>query len=72
MFTVYLHRICFTLGPAYNDFGYNEHPTVTIGFLYIEIIDSSFKKFGYNEHPFRTKSYFCIFLAKLSLSALLM
>ena len=26
------------LGPAYNKFGHNEHPTITSRFLYIKII----------------------------------
>ena len=28
-----------TLGPAYNEFGYNEFPAITSRFLYIKIFD---------------------------------
>ena len=46
-----------TLGPAYNEFGHNEHPAETSRFLCINIIDCSVKKFGYNEHPLTTKQF---------------
>ena len=40
------HEVCArstlnTLGPVYNEHGYNEHPTVTSRFLCIKIIDRS-------------------------------
>ena len=37
-----------TLGPAYNDFGYNDHLAITSRILCIKIIDNG-KKFGYSE-----------------------
>ena len=39
----------FTLDPAYNEFGYNEHSAITSRFLCIKIIDCNVKKFGYND-----------------------
>ena len=51
-----------TLGPAYNEFGSNEHPIVTSRYLCIKIIDCNVKMFGYNEYPLITSSFFCIFL----------
>ena len=54
------------LGPAYNEFGYNEHPAITSRFLGDKIIHSSVEKFGYNEHPFITSSSFCIFILSVS------
>ena len=41
--------VACTLGPSYNEFGYNEHPAVTRESLCVKIIDSKVKKFGYNE-----------------------
>ena len=35
-----------TLGPAYNNFGYNEYPPTAIRVFSIKIIDSNVKKFG--------------------------
>ena len=32
-------QVSITLGPAYNEFGYNEHPVSTSKFLCIKIID---------------------------------
>ena len=32
---------CITLGRAYNEFGYKEHPAVTSRFLCIQIIDNN-------------------------------
>ena len=55
-----------TLGPAYNEFGYNEHTAVTSTFLCIKIIDYYVKKFGYNEHSLITSSFFCMFLFVVS------
>ena len=55
-----------TLGPAYNEFGYNEHPAITSRFLCTILIDSNVKKSGYNEHPPTTSSFFCIFLLVVS------
>ena len=51
-------EVC-ALGPAYNEFGYNEHPATT-RFLCIKIIDCNVKKFDYNEYPVETSSFFCI------------
>ena len=51
-----------TLGPAYTEFGYNDHPAKTSIFLCTILIDSNVKKFGYNEHPPATSSSFCTFL----------
>ena len=36
------------ISPAYNEFGYNEHPAITSRFHYIKIIDGNVKKFGCN------------------------
>ena len=47
-----------TLGPAYNEFGYNEHRLTANKFLCIKIIDSSVKKFGYYEHPLQQAVFF--------------
>ena len=55
-----------TLGPANNEFGYNEHPAITSRFLCIKVIDCSVKKFGYNGHPFITSSFFCIVIFVVS------
>ena len=52
--------ILFTLGPAYNEFVYNEHPAITSRFLCIKLIDCNVKEFGYNEHSFIMSSSFCI------------
>ena len=46
------------LGPDYNKFGYNEHPTTKSRFLRIKIIDCNAKRFGYNEQPLITSSLF--------------
>ena len=54
-----------TLGPAYNEFGYNEH-LPTSRFLNIEIIDSNVRKFGYYGYPPITISFLCIYLLVLS------
>ena len=35
--------------PAYNEFGYSEHPAILGRFLCIKIIDCDVKKSGYNE-----------------------
>ena len=51
-----------TPGPAHNEFGYNEHPTIMRTFLCIKIINCNVKKFGHNEHPPVTSSFFCIVL----------
>ena len=55
-----------TLGPAYNEFGYYEHPPTMSRFLCIKIIDSNDKKFGYYEHPSTTSSFLCIYLLVIS------
>ena len=55
-----------TLGPAYNEFGYNEHPPTTSRFLCIKIIESNVKKFGYYEHPPTASSFLCIYLLVVS------
>ena len=39
-----------TLGPAYNEFGYNEHSAITNRFLCTILIDSNAKKSNDNEH----------------------
>ena len=52
-----------TLGPAYNEFGYNERPATKSRFLSNKIIDCNVKRFGYNEHPLITSTFFCIFLS---------
>ena len=51
------------LGPAYNEFGYNEHLIITSRF---KIIDCGVKKFCYNENQLITSSFFCIFLLVVS------
>ena len=50
-----------TLGPAYNEFGYNEQPSVMSRFLWIKLIDCNVRKLSYNEHPLIASSFFCIF-----------
>ena len=50
-----------TLGPAYKEFGYNEHQAIKSGFLCTNIIDCNVKKFAYNEHPLETNISFCMF-----------
>ena len=55
-----------TLGPAYREFGYNEHLVITSRFLCIKVIDRHVKKFSYNEHSLITSSFFCIFLLVVS------
>ena len=50
------------MGPAYKEFGYNEHPAAASRFLCIKTIDCNVKKFRYNEHPLITSSFFFIFL----------
>ena len=55
-----------TLGPAYKEFGSNEHPAIMNTFLCIKITDSNVKKFGYSEHPLTTSSFSCIFLLEPS------
>ena len=52
-----------TLGPAYNEFGYNEHQATKNRFLCISIIDCNVKN---NEHPLMNCSFFCIFLLVVS------
>ena len=39
------------LGPAHNEFGYNEHSATKNSSLCTIIINSNAKKFGYNKHP---------------------
>ena len=63
------HFTSTTLGPAYNEFRYIEHPVITI---FIKIIDSNVKKssgktntrlYGtpvYNEHPVITNRFPCL------------
>ena len=58
---IYFQRLCI-LGPAYNEFCYNEHPAITSRFVCIKITDSNVKKFGYNEYSLATSSFPCIFL----------
>ena len=57
-----------TFDPAYNEFGYNEHPAIASRFLCIKIIDHSVKKFGYKKQPLITSNLFCIFLLVVSRS----
>ena len=38
------------VGPAYNEFCYNEHTALTSRFLCIKIIDCNVKKFSYSTH----------------------
>ena len=43
----------FTLGPAYNDFGYNEHPAITSNFFSqknLLLMTSMLKKSTHNEY----------------------
>ena len=39
----------YTLGKAYDEFGYNEHPAIKSRFIFKKIIDCNVKKFRYNE-----------------------
>ena len=50
-----------TLGPAYNEFGYNEHLAITNRFLCMNVIYCNVKKFSYTEHPLIMSGFFCIF-----------
>ena len=61
-----LGKASFTLAPAYNEFGYNEHPDIASRFLCNNIIDCHAKTFGYNEHPLVISSFFCIILLVVS------
>ena len=62
----------YTLGPVYNEFGYNEHRVaITNRFLCTIFIDSSVKKFSYNEYLPTTSSFFCIFLLVVSRTCVL-
>ena len=56
-------RLSWTLGPAYNEFGYYEHPPTASGFLFIKII---VKKFGYCEHAPTMSIFLCISLLVLN------
>ena len=43
----------YTLGPAYNEFGYNQHPAITSNFFSqekIASVDINVKKSTYNEY----------------------
>ena len=40
-----------TLGPAYNEFGYNEHPAITSRFLCTILIDSNVKRVRLQRAP---------------------
>ena len=64
------HFTSTTLGPAYNEFRYNEQPVITI---FIKIIDSNVKiKIGQDEHLFTTtiRLLRTDFLVSKSLSAM--
>ena len=54
--------LCFpgTLGPAYNEFGYNELPPITTGFLASKSLAaiSILEKIGYKDHPLTTSNSF--------------
>ena len=53
--------IPITLGLAYNEFGYNEHPRTTSRFfscMEIPSIDPMLQKFGYNEYRLQ-RAEFC-------------
>ena len=39
------------LGPAYNEFGYNEHPAIINKYLHVKIIYNNIEKFGYKAYP---------------------
>ena len=41
------------LGPAYNEFGYNEFPAITNRLLCMNITDCNVRKLGYSEYPQR-------------------
>ena len=60
------NKVSATLGFAYNEFGYNEHPAITSRFLCMKIVECNVKKFGCNEHRLVTSSFFCIFLLVVS------
>ena len=59
-------KFYITLGPVYNEFGYNEHPAITSRFLFIILIHSNVKKFGYKKHSPTMNSFSCSFLADLN------
>ena len=48
------------LGPAYNEFDYNEYPAITSRFLCMNIIDCNVRKLGYDEHPVITSRFLCM------------
>ena len=52
-----------TLGPAYNEFGYNENLLTTSRFLHIKIIDINVRLL---QNSPRTSSFLCIYLFVLS------
>ena len=58
--------ILITLGPTYNEFGYNELPPTTNPFLCIKINDFNVRKFGYCEHSPTTNNFLCVYLRVLS------
>ena len=55
-----------TLDPAYNEFGFKDHPNLRSSFLCIRFTDSNVKKFSYNQQPLGTDSFFCIILLAVS------
>ena len=66
-----ISRAISTLGPAYNEFGYNdfgcnEHLTTTSRFHSIKIIDCNVKQLSCNKQPLVVISFFYIFLLVVS------
>ena len=55
-----------TLGPAYNEFGYNDHQATKNRFLCMQIIDGNGKKFSLIEHQLITSSFYASFLLVVS------
>ena len=43
-------KMTFTMGTAYNEFGYNQYPAIMSRFLCIKIIDCNVKHFSYNHN----------------------
>ena len=51
--------LAIMMGPAYNEFDYNERSATASRFLCIKVTDWNVEKFGYNEHPFTASRFLC-------------
>ena len=57
MIYVQTKRQIYPLGPAYNDFGYNDHLGLTSRFHRIRITDYNVEKFCCTGYPLKVKSH---------------